>query len=540
MTMERRTDTVSPQDLVLEFLRDPRSYSHPTDDFQVHETHISWVFLVGPHAYKLKKAVSLGFLDYSTPELRRKYCGEELRLNRRLAPSIYLDVLAVRSADERLFFASEEEVSGRALDYVVRMRRLSDEATLRSLLGEKAARPAHIDRLLRLLVPFYEGAPRAADPVGLGSPQALRASIVGNLKQTKPFVGELLDEARFRAIRSGQLSFLTLREKLFQARLEKGYVRDVHGDLRAEHVVYTPECAVMDGIEFNDAFRIIDVVADLAFLAMDLEFLGAPRLADLLIERYAEDSGDVGAREVLDFYISNRACIRGMVDAIKLHQPGVDTREKERLRKRGRRFFELAHFHTVQFHRPLLVAVGGLSGTGKSTVAHHLATTLGAPLLRSDVIRKELAGLSPTAARQDSFGTGIYTEVHTRRTYAALAGRAGRLLHDSSTVVVDATFSRETDRQNLHDVARECGARFVQLECRVPESVAKERLRRRAEDEQDASDAGVAIQGPQAALYEEPRAGEALRLDTAGPVEDVVGAALALLREKLAANAGSE
>jgi predicted kinase len=267
---------------------------------------------------------------------------------------------------------------------------------------------------------------------------------------------------------------------------------------------------------------------------MDLEFLGNKDLADYLIDRYAEVSGDEGLRTVLDFYVSYRACVRAKVDGIKLQQPETGAEERGVLRRRLTRYFELAHLHTLSIQEPLLILTGGLSGTGKSTLARGLAETLGAPLFRSDEVRQELFGVAPSGRKSETFGGGIYTEESTRRTYQALADRAAEALQEGASVIVDATFSRREQRRLLRETARQAGASVVQFECRLPWELARERMRRRAEEGRDASAATPAIQDAQAAAYEPFAAEEkATSLDTSPSPEIVLEAAISAVRARV-------
>jgi aminoglycoside phosphotransferase family enzyme/predicted kinase len=518
------------QQPVIDFLHDPRSYGHAAEPFEVRQTHISWVFLAGPYAYKLKKAVSLGFLDYSTPRLRRHFCEEEVRLNRRLAPGIYLGVVSLRERDGKLQIG--EDGNGREVDTVVLMQRLPEEAMLSKLVEKGRAGDEHIDALARRLASFYRHAPRPPPEKGFGTPAALRRDLLENFEQTASVRPEVLPPGRLDAIRSGQLSFLTLREELFERRVAEAWIVEGHGDLRAEHVAFLPECVVVDCIEFNERFRSIDVASDIAFLVMDLEFLKVPRLGERLVERYVASSGDAGLHELLDFYVSYRAYVRGKVDAIKLAQGNAVASEVAMLEKRARRYFELAQAHVVKFHEPLLIATGGLPGSGKSTLARALAERLGAPCLRSDEVRKELAGLPPTARRAGAFEEGIYAPEHSRRTYEALAERARRLLNEGASVVIDATCARRSERDRLLGVAQEAGAKAAFLECRAPRELLAERLERRLAAGRDPSDATPAILEAQMARYEQYLPGEAIELDTTISAPAVCRRAIAALRRR--------
>jgi hypothetical protein len=536
-------------DRVARFLADPASYPHPVDAVEVCETHISQVFLAGPFAYKLKKPVDLGFVDYSTRERRRAFCEEELRLNRRLSPEVYLDVVSVREHDRSgaLFLAGPCETRGREVEPLVRMLRVPAAVRLDSLVRAGAAQHAHIDRLLDRLVPFYREAPPAAERPGVaqaGTAAALRSLAEDNLDAAAALDGEIVPAKRLAALRSAQLAFLALHGDRFETRRREGRVRDGHGDLRCEHVAYLTRCVVLDCVEFDPALRAVDVAADLAFLAVDLEALGAPDLAEYLVERYCELSGDHGLGEVLGFYASFRACVRGKVDAIRWRQVEREDPwprgepERERFAKRARRCFELAHFHALSFHRPRLVLVSGLSGAGKSTLARGLAHALGAECLRSDLVRKELAGMrpdDPASRGPESYGAGIYSEAHTRRTYAELARRARQLLEGGADVIVDATFAERRDREDFAALARGAAADCVLFDLRAPEALALARIEARAAAGQDPSDATAAVRREQRARFESFLPEEAVPLDGSGTPQEVLAAAIEVLRRREAA-----
>ncbi|HVR75345.1 MAG TPA: AAA family ATPase [Planctomycetota bacterium] len=475
--------------------------------------------------------MSLGFLDYSTAEMRRFFAEEEVRLNQRLAPTIYGEVVSVREGPGGLVLAPPGEKAGREVEALVRMKRLPPGVTLADLIAAGSAGPEHIDRLLDLLVPFYARTARAEG--AHGTPSVIRRTLAENHDIARDAGKAVISMDRLDAIVSGQLGFLTLHERLFDDRVREGWIRDGHGDLRAEHIVYLPGCAVMDCIEFNDRLRIIDVAADLAFLKMDLEFLGAPELGARLIDRYVLASGDEGLRGVLGLYTSYRAFVRGKVDLIKSRQAEVPGEEREMLIERARRYLELARFHMLEVLPAHLILVGGLSGSGKSTLSRLLSARLGAPLIRSDVVRKDLAGLGEGERRPGAFGEGLYSEDSTRRTYEAMAARARTLLEAGAAVVLDATFSRRWSRELARRAAHEAGASVVHLECRVPSEVALRWLEERSRKGRDASDATPSLLGPQQAAHEPCEPHECIPIDATPPPEAVLEAALDALRRAL-------
>lgn len=521
----------SEQRRIVAALRRPAAFPWPATEVIVHETHGSFVFVAGDYAAKLKKCVKTAFFDYSTRALRRELCEREVEINRALAPSIYLGTRDVVEVGDEVRIRGDGDEPSRVLDTVVLMRRIDPAKLLVSRVKDGRASEEDIDALVEILVPFYARARSGASTQLYGTPDAVRRPIEGNFTETQHRIGRDLTEERFAALRSAQLSFLTLHRDLFERRVAEGRIREGHGDLRAEHVAYLPEPVVIDRIEFSEAFRSGDIAADLAFLRMDLEFHGAPRLAERLIERFVARSGDAELPRLVEFYASYRAYVRAKVDAILVDQGGRANGDSESLEARVRRYFELASYLALSFNEPLLVLVGGLSGSGKSTVARAVAEALGAVLIRSDVARKNLAGLAPEASAESVWGGGIYTAEFTDRTYEAILSDTKRYLDSGATVVVDATFSREELRRRFAGAAHEAGARPVLLECRVPRDVALARLAERSRVGGDASDAGPEIRERQEESYEAPR--DAVPLDTTRDPPAVIESALAALRSRV-------
>jgi predicted kinase len=389
--------------------------------------------------------------------------------------------------------------------------------------------------IVDLLAAFERGAARGPDIDRGGAPETIRRSILENSADIAKLEGELLSPETGAALRSAQLTFLEVHRDRFEERVREGRVRDGHGDIRAEHVVLAPEPAVMDCVEFNERFRHIDAAADVAFLRMDLEFLGHERLARSFLDGCIEATRDPGMRGVLGLHVVYRACVRGKVDGIKSRQEEVEPAERERAADRARRYFDLALAHARALDPPLLVLVGGFSGSGKSTVARLLGERLGTAPIRSDVIRKELAGLRATDRPMDQAGrAALYSREMGRRTYAECAARAERLLKAGGTAIIDATFLRESERDAARERAAAAGARLVYLECRVPLDLALQRLRRREADGGDPSDATVDVLEAQVEAREPPLRVEPVPLGTEGPPERVLEAALDAIRARAA------
>jgi hypothetical protein len=500
-----------------EQLLDPATYPEPTLRVEFRETHISRVYLTDNHAYKFKKPLDLGFLDFSTRERRRFFCEEEVRLNRRFAPDVYLGVVELWANRNRLRFHGP----GRLVDFAVHMRRLPEERMLDRLIDAAATElPAEIERLARHLAPLLAAAPICRDEVPGGSAAEIQANCAENLAQTQPAIGHALSASAHQAM-SGQIMAQVERlTPLFLAREAHNYVRDGHGDLHSRNICMTDPIQVYDCIEFSRRFRVADVAAELAFLLMDLDGRGRRDLARRFLCVYQQQAADPDLVTLLLFYKSCRAWVRGKVEFLLADEAEVAPEARSAALAHSRRYFNLALGYHVP---PMLLLTTGLMGVGKTTFARAMANALGAEVLRSDVIRKELAGIAPDSPRPEAAGQGLYAPAMTARTYAELQHRTARLLQQGDTVIVDASFSRAAARQDFFALADRLTvpARLLHLHCDRALTVA--RLDRRQTEGRDASDGRRELLDAQAAAFEpvscDPRV---ITIDTAAGVDYTV------------------
>jgi aminoglycoside phosphotransferase family enzyme/predicted kinase len=473
--------TVCAASELAHFLSCPESYAEPTSAVSIVETHISQVFLTDTTVYKLKKTVRFPFLDYSTLDRRRAACREEVRLNSRLAPGVYAGVVPiVRGVNGELHLGGE----GTELDFCVKMRRLPAERMLDRLIERGHATPEHIARLLDVLIPFYAQAARGPEIQQHASASAIEGSVRENLSLFES-AGQGLCRSMFQRVRASQLQFLKLSADRFDQRIRSGHVSEGHGDLRPEHVCMLDECAIVfDCVEFSLPLRSADVISELAFLAMELDFLGAPELARALLRGYRTRTGDDVPDSLVSFYKSYRACVRAKVELLRARQE-IDS-AAEHSRTRARRYLQLASFYTTEFYRPKLFVMVGAAGTGKSTVADALSDALGLEVLRTDAIRHELADRRDPDAQ---FGQGIYCDSMNSRTYETLFERAGALLRDAVSVVLDGTFRTPGERQRAIQLAHQHGAGVHFVYCRCPSEIARTRIASRVRRGDSLSDA---------------------------------------------------
>jgi aminoglycoside phosphotransferase family enzyme/predicted kinase len=458
-------------------LRDPAIYPHSVEKVQVEETHISKVFLTGPFVYKVKKPVDFEFLNFSTLAQRRHWCEQEVTLNQRLSHGVYLEVVSITK--EPTGFALNG--SGEPVEYAVKMRQLPREKRMLELLGRGDLTPAMIDDLALVLVRFASSAPSGPDIDRMGSLDVIRANAEENFSQTEPFVADLLDRERFLFVRKTVRDFLRRHGDLFQRRVATGRIRDGHGDLRLDHIYFEDGIQIIDCVEFNERFRQEDVTADLAFLAMDLDARGWGHLGSRLVETYAQAAGDPEVYVLLDFYKCYRADVRCKVDCLRLAEGGLEEQDMKEIRRRARRYFQLAAGYAAAFSRQTLWVVCGLSGSGKSTIADEMATRLGARVHRSDVARKGLFGMAPHEPAPAEFGAGIYTAAATARTYEVLFHEVREELTRGNSTIADATFGKREHRDRLRKIMRDLQVNLVFVECTCPHSILRRRLAGRRE-----------------------------------------------------------
>src|SRR5262245_17364390 len=476
-------------------------YPHRPEAVEVIQTHISWVFLAGEYVYKVKKPVNMGFLDFRTLARRRHFCREEVRLNQRLAPNAYLDVVSVTRAGLGYHLGGE----GRVAEVAVWMRRLPHDRMLDRLVEYGEANHRLMEDIGRTLADFHARAATGPAVAHFGGQRAIARNLAENLARTGRFPAEVLPLDERRTVVGFLRRSLHALSGRFAERVRVGRIRDCHGDLQAQHVCCTEPIQVFDCIEFNHRFRYGDTAGEIAFLAMDLDSLGRPDLALDFINAYLDVSGDYVAVPLLDFYRAYRAWIRGKVYGLQAVDPARADRAGLVARARG--YFDLAASYARPRGTPSLTVMTGLSASGKSTVTREIAHTERAIALRTDAVRKQLADVPWHQRHTGGLGEGLYGPEMTRRTYAACLDHAAALLGAGWSVILDGVFARRAERNEARDVARRLRTPFRIVWCDAPEAVLRERLRARMASGRDLSDAREEVLDLQLRYYEPP-AGE--------------------------------
>jgi hypothetical protein len=477
------------------------------------ETHISHVFLVGDHAYKIKKPLDLGFLDFSTLDKRRYYCEEELRINRRLAPELYLAVVPIRGSED----APRLEGAGPVLEYAVKMRRFSQEGLLERVIGRGELTPALIDEIAAQVAGFHAGVARAEGGVRFGSAASVVGPALQNFDQLAPLLGGGEDRGMLEILRRWTMRQNQLLAARFDERKRAGFVRECHGDLHLGNMVLIDDTVrIFDALEFNPELRWIDVMNEVAFLAMDLAAKGRDDLAWRFVNGYLEHTGDYDGVRVLRYYLLYRAVVRAKVAAIRATQPDTAAHERRALEDKCRLHLALA-MRFAEGEEPALIIHHGLSGSGKTTCSQSILETIGAIRIRSDLERKRIHGLEAAARTGAAVGGGIYAAQDTTDTYDRLARAAEAALSGGFPALVDATFLKRAQRDAFRQLAARLDVPFRIAHFDAPPEVLRQRIAARERQGMDASEAGLAVLEHQLRSIEPLTADEqalAVRFDT--------------------------
>ena len=471
-------------DTLIKALQNPELFDHPVKDFRVIETHISQVLLTGDYAYKIKKPMDFGFLNFSTLERRKQFCEEELRLNSRLASELYLNVLPVTGTPEQPRLGGE----GEPFEYAIRMRQFDQDQLFDQRQERGDLTPELLTSVARQAALFHDSLQPVTDDKPLGTPEAVYAAMQENFDQIRPLLDDNALLTQLDALEAWTLSTFERHRELIASRRAHGLVRECHGDLHLANItVFHGQVTVFDCIEFNEPFRFIDVINDLAFLLMDLESRNEPELANLVLNTYLEHRGDFEGLALLPLYKAYRAMVRAKIALFTMGNPNLSESEREGLMQRYRDYAQLAENYGF-IPNPYLLATTGLSASGKTCVSAAMAGELDLIRLRADVERKRLQGLGPLDDSKSGLGTDLYSPEATEKTYQHLAQLAEKLLSSGLSVIIDAASLKQTERALFAEVAESQALPFALLHTEAPEDLRRAWVRKRTGDASEATE----------------------------------------------------
>ncbi|QDU98882.1 bifunctional aminoglycoside phosphotransferase/ATP-binding protein [Lignipirellula cremea] len=533
---KRHRNEVVPLKLadLIDALTDSAAYPFAVENVEVRQTHISAVFLAGSLVYKIKKPVDFGFLDFRTLAQRRHFCEEEVRLNRRLAPHVYLGVVPVtRDADGACL-----EGDGEVVEWAVKMQRLPEGATLWNRLQAGRVQMKEVRTLAQKIAAFHDHAASGPHISAGGRFEVVAGNARDNFTQSAASVGVTVSHAVFSRAEVLVEESLARLQPLIESRADRDMPRDTHGDLRLDHIYRFPDreppgdLVIIDCIEFNERFRFADPVSDMAFLLMELRLQGHRDLASAFGEAYFHASCDDEGRSLLCFYTAYRAMVRAKVEGLRIGRAEINDADQQVALAKSRALWLLALGELEPPRRkPCLVLVAGLPGSGKSTLARELGDRENFEVIRTDVVRKELAGAAGLTTSSE-FGDGIYSPEWTEQTYAECLRRAKEFLFQGKRVLVDGNFREERWRGVFLDTAGDWGVPGRLLVCQASPGIVRARLQHRRKDASDA-DWSVYLKAQESWEEPGPRTHALLQvLDADGPREQLASQATAALRRR--------
>ena len=466
----------------------PDFYPEHPAKVELVQTHVSYVFIAGDFVYKLKKPVRFSFIDCTETAQRRHLCDEEIRLNRRLAPDVYVGRHPIFRTGDGYALGKPSDDSPDAVDHVVKMRRLPAEQMLDRMLVRGSVNRATIRAIANVVVNFFN-ASSAIHATKLRSAAMVWRIIIGELAECEQPVGQTLTPEQFEGIESFCRGFIASHWTMLNERARRGRVREGHGDLRCEHIcIEKGKISIFDCVEFSERLRTCDLASEIAFLAMDLDRLGASALADELVAAVVESTRDEELPLLMPFYKCYRAIIRGVVESLRSREAEVEPRERGEAIAIARTYFALASSY-ARDSAPALVVVCGLSGSGKSTIAKAMQIRFGFPIVSSDLIRKKLLSIPPDHSAADSYRSGVYALGHIDTVYAAMLDSAEHQVRSGGGVILDATYQDPAHRTAARNLAERLGVPILFIECRARDAEIRRRLieRKKANDPSDAT-----------------------------------------------------
>ena len=465
-------------------IQNPATYGYKiSKNIKMIQTHISFVVLIEDYAFKIKKPVNFGFLDFSTLEKRKFFCEQEIQLNKRLCPEIYDSVVSFKEKNDGSLTVNG---NGEIVEYAVKMHRFDQHKLMNELLQKNKISKDQVDEITNILVRFYDEQSPSKTINEYGSVASVKQNIDENFEQTAEVVDVTITKKEYDLIKQLNTDFFKNHQSMLKHRKKQGFIFDCHGDLHSGNVVVDEgNVCIFDCIEFNKRFRYIDSASDIGFLAMDLDVHNHPFLSSYLILQYVKKSNDESLFDVLNFYKSYRAYVRGKVIGFQLSDKQISQHKKRSIIENAQRYFALAEYYARLFHlqynkdQPVLFLISGLTGTGKSTLASKIVVDYHATRLNTDIIRKDLAGIDRFERHHDEPDTGLYAPERVKETYEKLLDEGRKVLQQNESVVLDATFQKRNHREKAKKIAVKNNALFVPIECICPEKIVAQWLQNR-------------------------------------------------------------
>ncbi len=465
---------------LIKLMMQPEFYPHAvTEPIQLIQTHISYVLLTGDYVYKVKKPVNFDFLDFSTLSARHHFCQEELRLNHLLAPEIYLEVLPITQTGQKFILGGE----GEPQEYVLKMRQFPQDSLLRKMLKQGKLTKELMEQLGRMVAQVHLQAKTNDYIRSFGEATKIKESIEQNYQQSQQYIGSLQTQQQYEETKQFSDTFFSLQAPLLKQRQENDWIRECHGDLHLDNICFWHDkIQLFDRIEFNEPFRFVDVICDVAFLVMDIEAQGKRELANVFLNTYIEQTGDWGGLAIIPLYLSRQAYVRAKINSWLWDDPTLTEDNKLQAAAKASNYYHLAWEYTRP-RQGKLILMSGLSGSGKTTVAKHLARSLGAIHIRSDAVRKHLSG----TPLDQSGDPSIYTPAMTQKTYGRLLELGTKLASQGFIVILDAKYDRQVLRKAVITKAQNNQIPLEIVFCTAPDEVLRDRILARTGDISDAT-----------------------------------------------------
>ena len=480
---------VSNSEELIASLNNPSIYQHDVSDFSIIETHISWVVLTGMYAYKIKKPIKYSFVDFSTLEMRKFYCEEELRLNKRLAPNLYLQVIAITGSIDQPSFSK----NGNVIEYAVKMLQFPQAHLLSYLSIHKQLSQQHIDEMANEIANFHFQISSEKVKAKLGLPEDIHHWVMDNFLQIEANLIDKKNSTELKKLRDWCEKEYLNKYDQFLYRRKNNFIRECHGDMHLGNMVLIKDkVTIFDGIDFNEHLRWIDVISEIAFTTMDLNDRGYAEYANRLINLYLQHTGDYQGLVLLKYYLVYRAMVRAKVAVLRLAQKNLSADENKTTQQDFDSYLTLASQY-ISAKKIALIITHGFSGSGKSTHTEPLLESIGAIRIRSDVERKRLHGYGPSEKTQSSLNIGIYSLTSSKQTYARLAELSKQILTAGFTVIVDACFLHHQTRQKFYEIAEQLNVPFIILDFQASENTLKHRITSRPMNNLEPSEADLNV-----------------------------------------------